>query len=193
MVGLCVLAVVVLLAAEWWERPAWRRVAKTTASTAFVAVGWMHAPPIVFLGLVAGWFGDVLLLGTDRRWFVAGIAAFLLNHVAYTMAFLGHGVDAHRMGLALAPVVLVALPVLGVLWSRVGRLRVPVAAYVVVIGGMVVAAAGTGRPMWMAAGVAFFVSDLAVARQRFLTAGFANKAVGLPLYYGAQLLFALDP
>ena len=36
----------------------------------------------------------------------------------------------------------------------------------------------------------FFLSDLAVARERFVAKGFTNKLWGLPLYYGAQLLLA---
>ena len=35
-----------------------------------------------------------------------------------------------------------------------------------------------------------FLSDLAVARQRFLRTGFVDRLWGLPLYYGAQLVFA---
>jgi hypothetical protein len=37
----------------------------------------------------------------------------------------------------------------------------------------------------------FYVSDLAVARDRFIAPGFANAAWGLPLYYGGQLVLAL--
>jgi hypothetical protein len=36
----------------------------------------------------------------------------------------------------------------------------------------------------------FFVSDLAVARERFIEHTFLNKTWGLPLYYGGQLLLA---
>jgi hypothetical protein len=38
--------------------------------------------------------------------------------------------------------------------------------------------------------VAFYVSDLAVARQRFVRQQVLNRLWGLPLYYGAQLLLA---
>ena len=36
----------------------------------------------------------------------------------------------------------------------------------------------------------YFASDIAVARDRFVGASFANKAWGLPAYYAAQLLIA---
>jgi hypothetical protein len=39
--------------------------------------------------------------------------------------------------------------------------------------------------------VLFWLSDLCVARERFVTQGFVNRAIGLPLYYGAVLVLAL--
>ena len=44
--------------------------------------------------------------------------------------------------------------------------------------------------MVLAGAVLFFLSDLGVARDRFVSPGVWNRAVGLPLYYGAQLLLA---
>jgi len=41
-----------------------------------------------------------------------------------------------------------------------------------------------------AGAVLFWLSDLAVARDRFVRPGFVNPLVGLPLYYAAQLLLA---
>ena len=37
----------------------------------------------------------------------------------------------------------------------------------------------------------FWMSDISVARARFKSAGFGNRLWGLPLYYAAQLVFAL--
>ena len=44
----------------------------------------------------------------------------------------------------------------------------------------------------MTAAVAFYLSDVSVARDRFVAPGFGNRIWGLPLYYAAQLLFALS-
>src|SRR5690606_15836297 len=75
-----------------------------------------------------------------------------------------------------------------------GPMRVAVPIYIVVICGMVALAVGTHvhRSGWMllAGAFAFFVSDISVARDRFVSPGFDNRAWGLPLYYGAQLLLA---
>jgi len=55
-------------------------------------------------------------------------------------------------------------------------------------------AAGTvghaGMPAIFVGAFAFYLSDLAVARQRFVAKSFWNKAWGLPLYFGAQLILA---
>ena len=46
------------------------------------------------------------------------------------------------------------------------------------------------RYLFLTGAVLFFVSDLAVARDRFIARTFANKAWGLPLYFSGQLLIA---
>ena len=70
----------------------------------------------------------------------------------------------------------------------------PVLAYVAVISLMVVAstgAVGDGATPWILAGaIGFFASDLAVARNQFVTESVANRAWGLPLYYASQFVLA---
>jgi uncharacterized membrane protein YhhN len=73
-------------------------------------------------------------------------------------------------------------------------MRLPVVAYVVVISLMLVmatgAAAATGRGAIALGATCFYLSDLHVARHRFVSASFWNKSWGLPLYYAAQLILA---
>ena len=75
-------------------------------------------------------------------------------------------------------------------------MRMPVQAYVLVISGMVALSFGTA---WrdpgtgiVAGAVAFFLSDIAVARETFVTPSTWNRALGLPLYFGAQMLLAVS-
>ena len=42
-----------------------------------------------------------------------------------------------------------------------------------------------------AGAILFYLSDLAVARHRFIHKSFINRALGLPTYYLGQLLLAL--
>ena len=76
------------------------------------------------------------------------------------------------------------------LWRPAGSMRGPVLAYIAVIGAMVALAAGTGEPRLLAGAALFYLSDLCVARDRFVRPGLPNRLVGLPLYYGAQALLA---
>ena len=72
-------------------------------------------------------------------------------------------------------------------------MRPPLLAYVVTISLMVVVAAGAmgaGGVLIPLGALLFYVSDLAVARDRFVAPGFANRLWGLPLYYTATLILA---
>ena len=150
-------------------------------------------------GFVGCWWGDVLLMPDDRRAFLAGIAAFALGHVGFAVAFVLRGqvaTIAMATAVCLAPLGLV---VLRWLWPHVrGVMRVAVPSYVGIICTMVATAAGTASLASWGSGAAlvvgaclFWLSDLCVARERFVTQGFVNRAIGLPLYYGAQLVLAL--
>src|SRR5690606_6026025 len=142
--------------------------------------------------------GDVLLIPKNKRTFLAGLIAFLLGHLAYAVAFAVRGVDLRWTALAALALGAAAIPVLRWLWPHVeGPMRGPVAAYVLVITSMVAPAAGTfgerGDLRIVAGALGFYLSDLAVARERFVAPGFVNRAWGLPLYFGAQVLLASTP
>ena len=177
------------------------RVFKPLASTAFVAAAianGAHRTPYgaaVLAGLAFSWWGDVLLISRAKRVFLAGLVAFLLGHVAYLVAFARRGVS---VGVTLAALVALQLPLYFVgRWLLPGverPMRAPVLAYMAVITVMVAFAVGTftahGEPLLLVAAVGFYLSDLSVARDRFLAPGWINKLWGWPLYFGAQVVFA---
>jgi uncharacterized membrane protein YhhN len=190
-----------LLAAEWRGSHAGVWVAKPLASVGFLvaagSAGALDTPygRWILAGLVLSFFGDVLLIPAATASFLAGLVGFLLGHVAYAGAFAVRGLSPGWVGVAALAVVPAAALALRWLWPHVeAKMRGPVLAYVVVISTMVLLAAGTvgaaGRNAVLVGAVAFYVSDLAVARQRFVARTFWNKAWGLPLYYGAQLVLA---
>ena len=198
----CALAVLALLAAErrGWRPGVW--LAKPLASTAFVASAILSGAAATSYGrwvlaaLALCWLGDVLLIPKQRpRFFIAGIASFLLGHMAFAAAFVGRSVEPLAMavgGLLMGPV---AWLLLRWLWPRLSRpFRVAVPVYVVVILAMVVAAAASvrvaGQPAILLGACLFSASDLAVARDRFVLPGGASYLWGLPLYYTAQLVLA---
>lgn len=194
--------VALLLVAERRGARAGVAVAKPLASTGFLAVALAAGATgsgygrIVLAALALSWIGDVLLIARGASaLFLAGLVAFLLGHVGYVAAFAQRGVDAAWALAALLAAAFVAAGVLRWLWPHVsGEMRGPVAAYVVVITAMVVLSLGTfgahGVALIPLGAVCFWISDVAVARERFVVDAFANKLWGLPLYYGGQLLLA---
>jgi len=202
---LCAIAVAGLLWAEYRGSRQGLWLAKPVASLAFIwagiAAGALDSTygQWILLGLVLCLLGDVLLIPHDRpAVFRAGVFAFLGGHVAYSAAFLTQPLDG--FGLA-GGAVLLAVVVGGVLrWlasSLPADMAWPVRIYMIVIGVMSALACGVtaaGGPWAVAVGaLAFTASDVSVARDRFVRHEFLNRAWGLPLYYGAQLLLAATP
>ena len=175
-------------------------ISKTAASAAFVALGlarWSPGDAIgawLIAGLALGAAGDLCLL-RDRS-FDVGLISFLLGHLAYVAGFHTALPGADWPLVILAPLALAGGSALAWLWPHLGRRRIPVIAYIVTItvmvwGGISVSLAGA-LPWTAATGaVLFYLSDLAVARHRFVHESFTNRALGLPVYYAGQLLLAL--
>lgn len=220
---LCAAACAALVAAEIAHADARRWIAKPLASLGFVIVASAalgRAQPAlaalawwIWIGQLAGAVGDLALLGSGtfrrkgaahraRTWFAAGLAAFLLGHLAYAVGFATLVAPARWPSaagwLAAAPLAIAAV-VVRWLWPRLGALRVPVLAYIAVITAMLIAAIAvwhTGpvalahRGRIAAGALLFFVSDLAVARDTFVAPGWINRAWGLPAYYAGQLVLA---
>jgi uncharacterized membrane protein YhhN len=196
------LATIALVAAELVHVPWAYRLCKVLASTGFVGLAvaagaFAHAYGVTMLvGLALAWVGDVCLLARgSRRAFVAGLGAFALAHVAYAVGFAQLGPRWPIAGLAAAGLALPAWRVLRWLAPHVpARLRVPVRSYVVIISAMLAMAvggfAGDARLLVLAGAFGFYLSDLFVARERFVRPGPLNRLCGLPLYYGAQICLA---
>ena len=148
----------------------------------------------VFVALVLSAIGDVALLGSTRSTFLAGLVSFLLGHVGYAVAFGVRGLDATWTVVGALAMVVPFAVVLRWLLPHAGDMRAPVTVYALVISTMVAMALGTvafdGDARILLAAIGFWVSDIAVARNRFVAPGRANRLWGLPLYYGAQFLFA---
>jgi uncharacterized membrane protein YhhN len=193
-------SVAALLLAEYRgsRRLVW--LAKPAAAACFVAAALAFGAlasaygRLVLAGLVASLAGDVLLIPRERPGvFRAGVTAFGLAHVAYVAAFLLRFQSGSRAALC----ALGALLALAAIWPRL-RAHVPaemkgaVLGYMGVISAMLVAAAGASPadPAIFAGAALFYASDLTVARDRFVASGFANGAIGLPLYFAAQLVIA---
>jgi uncharacterized membrane protein YhhN len=191
------LAVLVLLFAEHRKLGVLRWASKPVAAVGFVLAGLAEGATssdygwAVLVALVLSFAGDILLIPKSKKAFLFGIVAFLLAHVAYVVAFFQRGTSVSTGLVALVLLTVPAALVGRKILPRVpGGLEVPVLAYMAVISTMVAFAIGTRETMIIAAAVIFYLSDLCVARERFIDNGFINKLFGLPLYFGAQLIFA---
>jgi uncharacterized membrane protein YhhN len=174
---------VVLAMADWvavgMGRHAVRAITKPTPMVVFIVVAMTLDPTdatirgVFVVGLVLSLTGDIFLLPTGERWFLAGLTSFLLAHVAYIV------------GLLLAPTtvwgILAGVAVMlttGTVWGRrvVGAVTAdrtrsliwPVVAYLIVISTMVVAAFGTGARWAIAGASLFYISDSILAWDRFV-------------------------
>jgi uncharacterized membrane protein YhhN len=154
------------------------------------------------LGLGLSLAGDIFLM-LPPRFFLAGLVAFLLGHVAYIGAFMAHGLPpAAAASLAAVPVALAGAWIGRRVVARLtasGKLglRGPVVAYVVVISLMVISALATlARPDWpkgaavcaSLGALLFFVSDALLAWNRWIQPLPGGRLMNITTYHVGQLL-----
>jgi uncharacterized membrane protein YhhN len=188
---LSLLALLYSIVRDWRAGRFWLKV---LCSLGFILLALSLRPNasydwLILAGLVLAAVGDVALLYRSKRAFLFGLIAFLMGHVLYAVAFAWIG----------QPVVWMALLLLGVsggflawFWPHVQGWRLPVVAYVLVISLMLWLALGVNRlEVWLGA-LSFYLSDIFVARERFMASGAINPLIGLPLYYLGQYLLALS-
>lgn len=203
LTGLVAIACAILVAALFFGSPPAAAVAKLVASSAFVALairaGSLQSTygRVILAGLVLSWFGDAFLVGQSQQMFLLGLGAFLLAHVAYVTAFFSRGMRIRSVAAAVVPLLAIAIAVS--IWLRPYvpmELELPVRLYVMVISLMVISAIGTHghKPsgLILAGAVLFFLSDLSVAALRLVQTDWPTYLLGLPLYYTAQVCFAVS-
>jgi uncharacterized membrane protein YhhN len=204
MAATLVAALLAIASAPWALAQPWLTFAfKPLATILIIVQAWPRGAntPVLRRWLLAGLMlslaGDVALLWPAQG-FLAGLASFLLAHLAYLTAF----TRVQRLAARIGPFVVYAVVaggVLTVLWPGVPPpLRGPVLAYVLCLSAM----AAQAGVLWRAAptdpaarrmalgGALFVVSDALLAMNRF--------AVPLPLaslfilvpYWAAQACIA---
>ena len=187
-----------------WKK---RLPVKTALSCLFILTAMVQPHPLpgyygwMLLGFVFCLGGDVFLALPQKKMFLLGLVSFLTGHVFYVLAFLNF---AGLNGFAVIGTLLtigVSLLVYTWLKPHLGSMQLPVIFYIIVISAMLgsawaifgeAALAGPGRVLVLMGAVSFYISDLFVARNRFLKDAFVNRLVGLPLYYAGQFMLALS-
>lgn len=156
-------------------------------------------PPLykyaILSGLICSLTGDVfLMLPSDR--FIPGLVSFLIAHLLYITAFTS-GIGFSFSIWSLAPFVIVGGLVFGVLSRHLGKMKLPVLIYMVVILVMAWQAwerwhqtGQRGALLAFIGACLFLISDSAVAVNRFRGEYKSAQALVLSTYFSAQWLIA---
>ncbi len=199
----CLFGLVGVLIAEARTDLRMRTWSKTTASLAMVAfalsvgAGGSGSGKIILAGLALSVVGDVFLLWPATH-FLQGVGVFLLAHFLYAASFLTLGVNWQGAGFGLVLLAPIAWTVWRWLSPHTGKMTPAIAVYLTAISTMGVLAIGAlwddpgqGQQVLVLAATLFCVSDLFVARDKFIVSEHRNVWIGLPIYYAAQLGFGL--
>jgi len=154
----------------------------------------------VMIGLFLSFGGDLaLMFQENRKAFMLGLIFFLLANLVYCgiFALLGRFTTWDFLPMALLTAAGIGFYVL--IRPKLGKMRVPVIAYIVLISAMVSRAASTlNSPVFkksqalmiVAGAVLFYISDVILAANRFWKPWKYNR-ISLAFYYSGQLLIAL--
>ena len=203
LIAFTVGSVLLHIAADRRQDRSGRLLTKATASSGVITIalslGALESPwgQLLLVALCLSTLGDMVLALRETSTFVGGLVSLLLAHIAFGAAFVVLGVDTSVALVIAAAFAVIARGLVRWILPHVSQgLRLAAIAHVVASSGMATLALAAG---WSAgnaaigiAGAAFFISDLFVARDRFIASDFNNRLFGLPLYYGAQILLALQ-
>jgi uncharacterized membrane protein YhhN len=148
------------------------------------------------VALVLSMVGDIFLMLPDRdRFFVFGLGAFLLGHLAYIpgLVLLGFSPLGFLIGLVLVGVGVgtVGLRVVREVRSSEPDLAVPVIVYMGVISVMVAAAVATGKPVAIVGALLFYGSDSLIAWNGFVAPVRRADVIIMITYHLGQVGLAL--
>jgi len=152
---------------------------------------------IILAGLIACAVGDIFLLSRkSENLFKAGMAAFALGHVFYVIAISKIRIDFTTDITNWAVIFIAGLFALHTVRKTPKRMQRPVLYYSLIIFLMVLFSlfAPRSAPFIFIpfAAIMFAVSDMFVARDRFIKPNPKNALAITPLYFGAQALFAFS-
>ncbi|MGK4584298.1 lysoplasmalogenase [Kitasatospora sp. HPMI-4] len=125
-----------------------------------------RTPKLLTAALAASTGGDVLLqVGGDTA-FLAGMGSFAAAHVCYVTMFVKRGaLNDHRRTVLVAAAYAAAWATLvSQLWPGLGDLKIPVAAYSLLLASTAVTSAGLGWRTGLG-GALFLLSDTLIATQ----------------------------
>ena len=153
---------------------------------------------MIVAGLLCSLAGDVFLMLPGDR-FIPGLISFLIAHLFYIAAFTFDGALGRPSLLTAVALLLYGGVMLRLLFPHLGKMKVPVVVYMLVILSMVWQATNrwietnsTGSLLGFAGAGLFAASDSILALNRFRHAFKSAQFLILTTYFTAQFLIALS-
>jgi uncharacterized membrane protein YhhN len=153
------------------------------------------------VGLIFCLAGDVCLALPPEKMFRMGLVAFFVGHLFYILGF--SSLTPFFEWISPAAFIFVFASAAVFFWLRphLKSMLVPVLLYILVITMMLCGAWAVfwkssfplaGRTLIFAGALCFYLSDLWVARDKFIKDEFQNRLIGLPFYYLGQFSLAFS-
>jgi uncharacterized membrane protein YhhN len=151
---------------------------------------------LVVLGLLLSLAGDIFLMLPNDRYFIFGLASFLVAHLFFIGAYRTRGGFGFTWWLALL-FLAYTVALVYLLWPSIAEMRIPVLVYAAVLMVMGWQAA----EMWlrwsdlsalfaMVGAILFLLSDSALALNKFRAPIRQSSVIVMSTYWAAQLLIA---
>jgi uncharacterized membrane protein YhhN len=205
-----ILGIILLFGALYYEKKKNRiplLITKSTLSLLFVMTALLqpHSVPAYYhyllVGLIFCLIGDVCLALPQKKAFMGGLVVFLVGHVLYIFSFSSLIPIFYWFSPGLF--IIVGTSALIFFWLRphLKSMLIPVLIYILAITLMASGAWAvfwkssfqiSGRALILAGSLFFYLSDLFVARHKFIKEEYRNRLFGLPLYYTGQFMLAFS-
>lgn len=155
----------------------------------------------LFIGLVFSVAGDVIIFFKKSLCFIIALLCFTCTHIAYTLCFLFYAnFSLIDIGTGIA-ILLIGLLFYKYFFPRLKKLKIPVAAYVIIISLMIWRALSTlynsslsiTQGIFIVTGsILFYVSDIVLGFNMFVKPVKKFVLINLTLYYLGQFFIALS-
>jgi uncharacterized membrane protein YhhN len=154
---------------------------------------------MIISGLVFGLIGDILL-AFRMRFFMPGLIAFLLGHLAYIISFSGKPFMLSNLFIAGITAVISFYVV--ILFNKINpetrkKMAIPIALYIITLLAMFLNAVNYDLndkyhlPLFALGSALFVLSDGTLAWERFVKEYKFSTLIILSTYYAAQILIAV--
>jgi uncharacterized membrane protein YhhN len=182
-------------------------ITKSALSLLFVMTALLQPHSVLpyyhylLVGLIFCLIGDVCLALPQKKAFMGGLVAFLVGHVFYIFGFLSLIPISHWISIGVFIILGVSAFIFFWLRPHLKSMLIPVLFYILVITVMASGAWTvfgksslqiSGKALVLVGSFCFYLSDVFVARHKFIKEEYRNRLLGLPLYYTGQFMLAFS-